>query len=166
MSMSDFPKAGPKRLNQTAAYDAVLSRTVMLKKGDQREARTGEWAFILHLQNRSRAGDVGASELLGEFYQMLEDTRPTVAATQVIWIVAADKWVATDALRMTAKLESFTLRAERKLEPWVVEAALSRFGNRRLTVPEQEKIVRVTRTPHKVNWPEWWEAEPFQAKSH
>jgi hypothetical protein len=42
------------------------------------------------------------------------------------------------------------------LEPWIVEAALDRLGDRRLTVEEQEVVVRATRTPWKVKWPDWW----------
>jgi hypothetical protein len=43
------------------------------------------------------------------------------------------------------------------LEPWLVEAALARLGERRLTPEEQETVVQATRTPHKVKWPQWWE---------
>ena len=43
------------------------------------------------------------------------------------------------------------------LEPWIVEAALARFGGRRLTVEKQRIVVDATRTPHKVKWPDWWE---------
>ncbi len=43
------------------------------------------------------------------------------------------------------------------LEPWLVGEALSQLGERRLGAEEQAKIVRATRTPHKVHWPDWWE---------
>jgi len=46
------------------------------------------------------------------------------------------------------------------LEPWVVEAALARFGERRLTPAEQAVVVQATRTPHKVRWPDWWAIRP------
>ena len=46
------------------------------------------------------------------------------------------------------------------LEPWVVEAALERLGNKRFTPDEQRTIVRATRTPWKVRWPRWWEVMP------
>ena len=44
------------------------------------------------------------------------------------------------------------------LEPWLVEAALARPGPGRLTLAEQDCIVKATRTPHQVQWPDWWEA--------
>jgi hypothetical protein len=45
------------------------------------------------------------------------------------------------------------------LEPWLVEAALARLG-RRLSPADQRTIVKATRTPHKVRWPEWWSEHP------
>jgi hypothetical protein len=41
-------------------------------------------------------------------------------------------------------------------QPWIVEAALARLGTRQLTEAEQQEVWNNTRTPHKVNWPEWW----------
>jgi hypothetical protein len=41
------------------------------------------------------------------------------------------------------------------LEPWIVEAALERLG-RQLTVGEQKIVAAATRTPWRVNWPDWW----------
>ena len=46
------------------------------------------------------------------------------------------------------------------LEPWLISAALERLGDRRLTPDEQRKVVDVTRTPNKVNWPDWWQEHP------
>lgn len=44
-----------------------------------------------------------------------------------------------------------------QLNPWIVEAALERRGDRRLTVEEQQEVFANTRSPNKVNWPDWWE---------
>ena len=49
--------------------------------------------------------------------------------------------------------------ARMALEPWLVEAALQRRGHERLTREEQEIVVRATRTPWKVEWPDWWEVD-------
>jgi hypothetical protein len=61
---------------------------------------------------------------------------------------------------MASKLDRYRETARMMLEPWLVEAALARLGERRLTREEQETVVRATRTPHKVQWPDWWEARP------
>jgi hypothetical protein len=45
------------------------------------------------------------------------------------------------------------------LEPWLVEAALARL-DRTLSPADQPTIVKATRTPQKVKWPEWWSEHP------
>jgi hypothetical protein len=49
------------------------------------------------------------------------------------------------------------------LEPWVVEAALARFGERRLTLAEQAEVLRSTSKPASVAWPQWWEIRSHAA---
>ena len=56
-----------------------------------------------------------------------------------------------------AKLDRYRPTARIALEPWLVEKALERLGNRRLSREEQETVVKATRTPKRVRWPEWWE---------
>jgi hypothetical protein len=46
------------------------------------------------------------------------------------------------------------------LEPWIVEAALARFREKQLTPQEQEVVLKATRTPSKVRWPNWWVVMP------
>jgi hypothetical protein len=57
-------------------------------------------------------------------------------------------------------LDRFRSTARVYLEPWIVEAALNRLGDRKLSVEEQQVIVAAARTPNKVAWPEWWGAMP------
>jgi hypothetical protein len=47
-------------------------------------------------------------------------------------------------------------RARSELNPWIVEAALARLCSQQLSQAEQREVWNATRTPHKVNWPEWW----------
>jgi hypothetical protein len=42
------------------------------------------------------------------------------------------------------------------LEPWIVQAALKRLGERQLSSAEQKVVYSATRTPAKVKWPPWW----------
>lgn len=41
----------------------------------------------------------------------------------------------------------------------LVEAALARLGEK-LSPAEQRIIVKATRTPHNVKWPDWWSEHP------
>jgi hypothetical protein len=58
--------------------------------------------------------------------------------------------------KMAVKLYRFQPHAQIKLEPWLVQRALDRLGDRRLNVEQQMTVVAATRTPRKVRWPDWW----------
>jgi hypothetical protein len=56
------------------------------------------------------------------------------------------------AVKINKSLES----ARYQLRPWLVAAALERLGDRRLSVEEQQTVVKATRSPDQVQWPDWW----------
>jgi len=60
---------------------------------------------------------------------------------------------------MARKLDPYRPSARMMLEPWIVEAALKRLGDRVLSREDQEIVLAATRTPHKVRWPDWWATE-------
>ena len=64
---------------------------------------------------------------------------------------------ALEPLRMGLKLDRYRDTARMVLEPWLVEAALARLGDHRLTLEKQQIVADATRTPSKVRWPDWWE---------
>jgi hypothetical protein len=45
------------------------------------------------------------------------------------------------------------------LETWVVEEALERLGERRLTRAEQKIVLSAARFPKRVQWPSYWESD-------
>jgi hypothetical protein len=57
---------------------------------------------------------------------------------------------------MAHKLNRYSEDARYKLNSWIVEAALARFGSRQLSTEEQRVVVEATRSPAKVSWPDWW----------
>jgi hypothetical protein len=67
---------------------------------------------------------------------------------------------AVECLRIGTKLDRFRETARMTLEPWIVEAALARFGDKQLTPKQQELVLKATRTPAKVRWPDWWVVMP------
>jgi hypothetical protein len=66
---------------------------------------------------------------------------------------------ALEPLRMARKLDPYRETARMALEPWLVQAALGRLGLQ-LSSADQRTIVKATRTPRKVRWPEWWSEHP------
>jgi hypothetical protein len=91
-----------------------------------------------------------ASGLVGKKVERIELRTVSVAPGSVSG--------ALELLRMAKKVDRFRETAKMMLEPWLVEMALARLGNRRLTVDQQKEVVRATRTQWKVRWPEWWES--------
>ena len=66
---------------------------------------------------------------------------------------------ALQPLRMARKLDPYRETARMALEPWIVEAALDRL--RPILSPADQRIIlKATRTPHSVKWPEWWSEHP------
>ena len=76
------------------------------------------------------------------------------------------EWPATPLLWHTEAAGASTpsMPARMVLEPWLVEEALARLGDRRLSLDEQAKVVRVVRTPSKVRWPDWWEIRSVEIR--
>jgi hypothetical protein len=66
---------------------------------------------------------------------------------------------ALEPLRMARKLDPYRETARMALEPWLVEAALARLAQP-LSPADRRIVVKATRTPHKVRWPEWWRERP------
>jgi hypothetical protein len=62
---------------------------------------------------------------------------------------------ALEALMMAIKLDPYRVTARMALEPWLVEAALARLPQP-LTAAEQRVVLKATRKPQKVRWPQWW----------
>ena len=63
--------------------------------------------------------------------------------------------VALQPLNIATKIDPFRKDARMAIEPWLVEAALSRLPQP--LSPDQQRIVlAATRAPKKVRWPEWW----------
>jgi hypothetical protein len=70
---------------------------------------------------------------------------------------------ALDRLRMAFKANKYSEHARYQLNRWLVELALSRMGDRRLSRDEQAVVVEATRTPENVQWPDWWEVAPSKS---
>jgi hypothetical protein len=124
---------------------------------------TAAEAFLLQLTKRALEGDNTAARAS---LDMIAEARERHGAGQPLPVVIFRKILhpgsVTSALeppRMAKKLDPYRETARMELEPWLVEIALARLG-RTLSPAEQQIIVKATRTPHKVRWPEWWSEYP------
>jgi hypothetical protein len=123
-------------------------------------------AFLLHITKQGLQGDGAAA---GAAMTAIEEARNRQLQSRTNdWMILVRIIVrpgsvnsALEPLRMARKLDRNRETARMVLEPWIVEAALARLGTRRLTPEEQQTVVKATRTPRQVRWPEWWDVKPW-----
>jgi hypothetical protein len=169
-----LPNAGePVRTVATHASDglglieAVFGQTVTIKEdGVERRVKADE-AFLLHVLKRGiDVGGAAAQYTLAT----LKEVRAARAATSFpfrgilhVLVTPGSVNTALKPLRMAKKLDRLRPSAKTMLEPWIVEAALARFGAKRLDLEQQETVIQAVRTPYKVRWPDWWRVKPWEA---
>lgn len=155
-------KGRPRGRQNRPPYDAVLGQAVVIKEGGTERKVTAAEAFLLHVTKRGLEGDGAAARaamLVVEEARMARTAEEAGTIDRIVRVVVSPGSVnsALQPLRMATKLDRYRGTARMALEPWIVEAALARFGARRLSPEEQAEVVRATRTPRKVQWPDWWE---------
>jgi len=136
---------------------------VTIREGGTARRVTAADAFLLQLTKRGLEGDDAAAraslaviEEAGE----RQGTGRSLPSVLVLTMVAPGSVTsALEPLRMAKKLNPYRETARIALEPWLVEVALARL-DRKLSPADQQIIVKATRTPHKVRWPEWWTEYP------
>lgn len=155
-------KGRPRGRRNAPPYEAVLGQMVTIREGGVERRVSAAEAFLLHMSKLGLEGDGPAARATMSAIQEARAARGTSGGDRLEGIlrqVVAPGSVsgALTALRMAQKLDRFRPTARVALEPWLVEQALKRLGDHRLSREEQEKVVSATRTPKKVQWPEWWE---------
>jgi hypothetical protein len=160
---SGNPAGRPRGRHREAPYEAVLGQMVKIREAGTERSVTAAEAFLLQLTKRALEGDSAAAR---DSLAMIEQAtqRPGASQPQVFAIIRSilDPGSVTSALeplRMARKLDRYRETARMVLEPWLVEAALTRLAQP-LSPADQRTVVKATRTPHKVRWPEWWTEHP------
>lgn len=157
---SGNPNGRPRKPQRESPYDAVLGQMVtILEDGRERRVTAAE-AFLLHLTKRGLEGDSAAARASLAAIENARGARgrnePMVGCIITHYVSPGSVGTGLDALGIAIKLKRYSADAFYKLKPWIVEAALARLGDRRLTTKEQEIVLRATHSPNKVRWPEWW----------
>jgi hypothetical protein len=158
---SGNPKGRPRgRRMEELPYEAVLGQEVIVRENGRERRVTAAEAFLLQLTKLGLDGDSAAGRAaiaaLGDI-RGTDPSDPDPIEMIVISIVdPGSVSSAVERLRIGTKLDRYRETARILLEPWIVEAALARFGEKQLTPQEQEVVLNATRTPSKVRWPNWW----------
>lgn len=157
---SGNPRGRPRNRHREIPYDAVLGQMVTIREDGRERRVTAAEAFLLQLTQKGLAGDSTAARASLEAIEAARAARgDNVESLSVIILSAISS--GTDAILEPlglAKLKYPTdeARVRWELSPWIVELALARLGSKRLSSEEQREVWNATRTPHKVNWPDWW----------
>lgn len=161
---SGNPRGRPRGRHRDIPYDFLLGQMVTIREDGRERRVTAAEAFLLQLTKRGLAGDSASARAS---LAAIEAARarghgeePVVF--RIVWKCPSPGSVGSslDALGMAVKLNKYSKSARYELKPWIVEAALARLGERRLTVDEQRTVLESTRTPQKVRWPDWWSVLP------
>lgn len=159
---SGNPRGRPRGSKRQAPYEAVLGQLVTVREDGQARRMTAAEAFLLHITRRGLDGDGAAARAAMAAIEEARARRSPGDSERVTVIVLRS--IAPGAvntamlpLRMAVTLDPCRDTARTVIEPWLVEAALARLGDRRLTLAEQAVVWKAARTPWKVRWPEWWE---------
>ncbi len=161
---SGNPKGRPKGSHRAPPKEEVMGRLVTIRDGDGVREVTAEAAFLHKVQELALKGNSSAvracEDLKGtlDAAQEREDALPNRFAVHFIRPGSVN--TALEILNMARTRDRYREgRATVVLEPWLVEAALERLGDKRLTREEQETVWAATRSPGKVNWPDWWQVK-------
>ena len=143
-------------------YDSVLGRKVLVTLDGKEQSITAAEAFLLHLAKVGLGGRASASKKL--LYGMANagkgSSAQVITRIVIILVTPGSPNPALVALKMARKVDPFRESVQILHEPWVVEAALARFGDKRLTLDEQAVVVKSTSAPQTVRWPDWWQYKP------
>jgi hypothetical protein len=157
---SGNPRGRPRGKRKAIPYDAVLGQRVEIRlNGEPNEVTVAE-ALLLKLVQMGVAGDARVGGLILEALEFERSARESVERrsepTVVRWVSPKDPYSTMRTLGMAFKADRFRPTARMLLEPWLVEAALTRLDDRRLSRAEQRTVWQATRKPTKVRWPDWW----------
>jgi hypothetical protein len=164
---SGNPAGRPKGRHRQAPHATLFSQVVQIREGGvEREVTVAE-AFLLYLRREAakNAGGPASRAYMALIKQAADSRRsdePRIDA--IVLCNAGNIWCALWPLRMAKKLDPLRETARLLIEPWLVSAALARL-DRTFNPAEQRVVVKATRTPHKVKWPEWWSEHPERRMS-
>lgn len=157
---SGNPRGRPKNRRRDIPYDTVLGQMVTIREDGRERRVTAAEAFLLQLTQKGLAGDSAAARASLDAIEAARASRSdSVPGLSKIIISSVDSGADAiiDVLGIARlKFPADEARVRWELNPWIVEAALERLGNRRLSEVEQSEVSGATRTPNKVRWPEWW----------
>jgi hypothetical protein len=159
---SGNPKGRPRNRRRDIPYDTLLGQMVTVREDGRERRITAAEAFILQLTKKGLEGDSASARASLTAIENARASRKANGTDQTIIRIQFRTFglcCAVEDLGMGVLVHPTDKeRVRLMLKPWVLELALARLGDRRLSPEEQRTVAASTRTPEKVNWPDWWAA--------
>ena len=142
--LSGNSKGRPKNRHKAVPYDSVLGQMVTIRENGRERRVTAAEAFLLQLTQKGLAGDSAAAH---DSLNAIENARSERGddGMHINAIILAAVSTGADSKLEPLGLAKKKYPADEKrvrweLNPWIVEAALERPGERRLTVKSNGPI--------------------------
>jgi hypothetical protein len=157
---SGNPRGRPRNRRNDIPYDHVLGQMVTIRDDRGERRVTAAEAFLLQLTKKGLQGDSASARACLAAIEEARSKRQ-LGAQYVSRIICkgvspGSVGCSLNALGMAVKLRKYSDAATYQLKSWLVELAVARLGERRLSVTEQKIVLDATATPEKVQWPDWW----------
>jgi len=158
---SGNPRGRPKNRHREIPYNAILGRMITIREeGKERRVTVAE-AFLLQLVQKGLAGDSAAARASLDAMEAASAAKKERNGSEIKQIIFSSISSGVDTILELLGIAKLKYPADEErvrweLNPWIVEAALQRLGDKQLSEAEQREVWNATRTPNKVNWPEWW----------
>lgn len=155
------PLGRPKKRIAYLPYEAALGQPVILtdEHGNKRTVTAEEAFLITHVRLGKKGETYSSKKILALSERIAKYAQPDPALNNEYVSVNDFMGSVNDValpLGMAHKRDRSGLAPCIVLETWLVQAALDRLEDRVFTAEEQREIWGATRTPNKVNWPDWW----------
>lgn len=159
---SGNPRGRPRNRWRDIPYDTLLGQMVTVREDGRDRRVTAAEAFILQLTKKGLEGDSASARASLTAIENARAARHArgedVQCIRIQFRTFGLCCVVEDLGLGVLVNRTDKVRVRMTLKPWIVEAALARFGTRHLSLEEQRIVVASTRTPEKVRWPDWWAA--------
>lgn len=162
---SGNPKGRPKGSTRGAPYDWLLGRKVTINESGKERQVTAAEAFLLQLLKQGLSGKMPeAIAVLATIEhgkaQRGHGSENCVRKIMIRFVSPGNPSSTMLNFGMASKLDANRETCRMMIEPWLVQAAMERLGEKRFTESEKQTILKATRTPRKVKFPDWWDLEP------
>lgn len=158
---SGNPRGRPRNRQRQVPHDGVLGQMVTIREDGRERRVTAAEAFLLQLTQKGLAGDSAAARSSLDAIEKARTARHLTGPEHVDVLTISFVGMGIEAIIGTLgiakkKYPRNEQRVRWELDPWIVEAAVVRLGQRQLSVEKQREVFDNTRLTQNIAWPAWW----------